>query len=548
MKKRLFGLALALVMVISLLPLTTLAEDPAPVKPRFDINDPNLSEEMTQAIEADKTYYVKFEDVTGGNKPVLVAQDAEAPTDNYMKFQFVDGVCKVTFHGVNYKPTAAHSGAFFEIAAAKDCSGAFPIELTLEGVNNISSEAASGIRFIFGNENNNTTITGNGSLNISMSYTKSTKLAMFQKKGGGDFIIKDTELNLTCSDSNTGLRMIISTGNIIIDHAKVTIAGNKGYALFSGGLSSASDDTNIGITIQKGSDVNIQYTNNVTVVQTAGRIEIASSNVEIRKSAQSVCFATSLPYLTGNYSSVQVLKVAGADPSMKDLSNYEVAEGTVLNSTDHKFSAYKVVHACVAASDDGDCTTEELCACGKVVAEVKTHIPGANADDCTKDTMCGNAGCTKVYEAHTATAHVKGEDDGDCTTPIMCTTPGCAQVAEAGAEKHTVTNRTDCSVAYNCEVCGKQAYAAGEHTPAADDGDCTTAVKCSICGKEAIAAKTHKYTDKNDTTCDNAGCTNTRKVEGTENPKTGDNTALVLMVSLMAVAAAAFVTTKKFAR
>lgn len=547
MKKRLLGLALALVMVISLLPLTTLAEDPAPVKPRFDINDPNLSEEMTQAIEADKTYYVKFEDVTGGNKPVLVAQDAEAPTDNYMKFQFVDGVCKVTFHGVNYRPTAAHSGAFFEIAAAKDCSAAFPVELTLEGVNNISSEAASGIRFIFGNENNNTTITGNGSLNISMSYTKSNKLAMFQKKGGGDFIIKDTELNLTCSDSNTGLRMIISTGNIIIDHAKVTIAGNKGYALFSGGLSSASDDTNIGITIQKGSDVNIQYTNNVTVVQTAGRIEIASSNVEIRKSAQSVCFATSLPYLTGNYSSVQVLKVAGANPSMKDLSNYEVAEGTVLNSTDHKFSAYKVVHECLVIDKDDTCLTAETCACGKEITPAKQHIAGTK-NDCTKNTPCGNPGCEQDYAQDAVAAHTPAADDGDCTTDIMCSVDGCTQVVTPGAEKHTVTNRTDCSVAYNCEVCGKQAYAAGEHTPAADDGDCTTAVKCSICGKEAIAAKTHKYTDKNDTTCDNAGCTNTRKVEGTENPKTGDNTALVLMVSLMATAAAAFVCTKKFAR
>ena len=33
-----------------------------------------------------------------------------------------------------------------------------------------------------------------------------------------------------------------------------------------------------------------------------------------------------------------------------------------------------------------------------------------------------------------------------------------------------------------------------------------------------------------------------------ENPKTGDNTALVLVAALMVTAAAAFVTTKKFAR
>ena len=89
----------------------------------------------------------------------------------------------------------------------------------------------------------------------------------------------------------------------------------------------------------------------------------------------------------------------------------------------------------------------------------------------------------------------------------------------------------------------------GACVPAADDGDCTTEIKCSLCGKTTTAGEAaHKYTDKNDTTCDNAGCTNTRKVEGTENPKTGDNSAIAVVAALMVTAAAAFVTTKKFAR
>jgi hypothetical protein len=226
------------------------------------------------------------------------------------------------------------------------------------------------------------------------------------------------------------------------------------------------------------------------------------------------------------------------------------------------------------AGEGGDCTKGIVCVCGyTITAGAPAHVAGAGADDCTKDTMCGNAGCTKVFEAAKGTAHEAGEDDGDCTTDIKC--KNCEQVAVKGAEKHTYT-RTDCSKEAVCTVCNKVVAKAGEHSggtatckdkakcevcgatygelaackPAADDGDCTTAIKCSVCGKETTAGQAaHKYTDKADTTCDNAGCTNTRKVEGnaTENPKTGD-TALVLIACLMMASAAAFVCTKKFAR
>jgi LPXTG-motif cell wall-anchored protein len=119
-------------------------------------------------------------------------------------------------------------------------------------------------------------------------------------------------------------------------------------------------------------------------------------------------------------------------------------------------------------------------------------------------------------------AHKPAADDGDCTTAITCSNEGCKVVTTP---------------------------AKAAHTPAADDGDCTTDIKCSVCGKTTTAGEAaHKYTDKNDTTCDNAGCTNTRKVEGTENPKTGDNSAIAVVAALMVTAAAAFVTTKKFAR
>jgi len=150
------------------------------------------------------------------------------------------------------------------------------------------------------------------------------------------------------------------------------------------------------------------------------------------------------------------------------------------------------------------------------------------------------------------------------------------------AKQHTPGTRTDCSVAANCTVCGKEAIPAGQHSggtatcktkakcatcgkeygelgacaPAADDGDCTTAIKCTVCGKETTPAKTaHAYTDNKDASCNNEGCTKTRVVEtpndGTNgSPATGDTMNLplwfgILGVSLIGFVAVLFLTKKK---
>ncbi len=91
---------------------------------------------------------------------------------------------------------------------------------------------------------------------------------------------------------------------------------------------------------------------------------------------------------------------------------------------------------------DDDCTTAEICACGYVIKNAKSH-----SFDNVCDTDCNNVGCN-----HTRTiTHTPNEDDGDCTTPIHCSI--CDTITTEGRTAHTGGEAT-CSAQAKCEVCG----------------------------------------------------------------------------------------------
>lgn len=568
MKKRILGLALALVMIISLLPLTTFAATP---QPKFILSDVNLTDGILEGdVLAGTPVYIVYENVEEGGqvigtKPVLATG---TPTDNYILLAFdnTQNVLNITFKNITYNRTAT-TKAFLTITnnTGADYNNEFAVALTLEGTNTISGENTN---LIFENAGA-LTITGSGSLNIDTHLASSSAL----HKRTGDLTIKDTTVNIVLAeDKSSTTGCIVADGQITFDNANIDINGYKCYMVKTGpDYKTLSDDTTKGITIKNGSNVKI-VGGNTCVVNTNGEFLIENSSVEISKATVNKQPAfNKAPKVDGSHSSV-MYGARAAD------TVYDLEAGTPITTTSN-ILFFKAVHECVPVEpDDGDCMTALKCsACGNDILPAKdAHIAGANADDCTKDTICGNEGCTQVYAPKTADAHVPGADDGDCTTAVKCTTAGCEKNAIEAKPHEGKDGTYSCDQAHPCKNCDKNYREAGQHigggteatcqkkavcscgqeygelaacTPAADDGDCMTAVKCSVCGKETKAAeKAHKYTDKNDTTCDNAGCTNTRKVEGTENPKTGDNTALVLMVSLMATAAAAFVCTKKFAR
>ena len=581
MKKRILGLALALVMIISLLPLTASAA--AMPKFRFYdnlINPDGSTHYLESYFNSSKTVYIVFENVYDtdgttllGNKPVIAT---ETPTDNYIKYAFADDVATITIKNVNYKRTP--TGGDYILYIVKNGSSytnEFDVVINLEGTNVF--EAASSGYFHFENKGD-LTFTGPGSLSITTSAGGRGVINRVLSEAG-TLYIKDTTLYINNTYGSAVTACIVNNGPVVIENSTLTMESVKSRGIVtSGKYNTVPTETSYGISI-KGSTVSSTTEGGSIQLVTAGPITIESSNTEFRKGTGNTDpFGYSVPVLSGTHSSVQYVKLGGNDPQYQNWDNpLEAGADLTVKEADndkryeYKYIGFKTVHECAAQADDGDCTTAIKCACGKEAAPAKQHA--GVVTDCTKDTMCTNAGCTKVYAAKLGTAHTPVADDGDCTTDIKCA--NCDQVATKGAEKHvwdrancdavgTCTNAgctktieagahsggtATCKDKAKCTECGKEYGELGACAPAADDGDCTTDIKCSVCGKTTTAGEAaHKYTDKNDTTCDNAGCTNTRKVEGTENPKTGDNTALVLMVSLMAVAAAAFVTTKKFAR
>ncbi len=417
MKKKLLALAMAVVMIISLLPVTAFAGE-LPVRARFDINDPNLTKELSTYIDAGKTYYVKFVDVEGtnGNMPVLLDQDADVPTDNYMKFQFVDGVCQVTFNKIDYRPTAKHSAAFLEFTTqTSNYSNVWPVVVTLEGENNISGDYAYGIRIIFSNDAA-TTITGNGSLNINMSYPSETKLNLIQQSKKHNLTIRDAELNLTCTDSGKGLRMISSVGNIIIDHSKVIMNGNYGSAFYSGSSSSASTDTNIGVTIQNGSDVTINYSQNVTPITTAGSIVIDNSTTYI---AKKLTFAAKVMPRTPIVINCASAQYCGTNQVWTD---YDMEGGstctftgfqTVMNGYTEPEEPEECEHVF-----DKDCTTADTCAnCEAVAEKADAHVFDK---DCTTADTCANCEAVAAHDFSVIKKIVKPTDKARGYTRYKC--------------------------------------------------------------------------------------------------------------------------------
>lgn len=658
MKKRILGLALALIMVISLLPMTTFAADTPMAK--VTVND-DLGNVSDFVGGSKATWYVAFVDVLDADNKVIGTKPVKAtaqPTDNYIALSYDDAnaILDITFNNVNYMRTAYKSG-FLTVTNNSNYTKAFDVRVTLNGDNyitgtNHSTNAKMYVKF----ENSKTvTFTGSGSLNINSYQTSGD---MISAENATEFKVSNTTLRLY-NDSgfyrapSSTIYGINVKGNIVIEGGNVSIRTHKGPGLKASSTSS--------ITIQKGSEVYLEG-GSTAVVEPISGLSIDNSSVKITKAAgNETSIFTKLPAITGKYST-KTLKINKTTSTIEELglqTGSDIAKKTFeLNLVhDHGRTDCTQAYTCpdcgkqfaanehVFVAEDFNCTTAVKCAVAGCTAEAITayadHVAAEDDFDCTSSTMCANgffcdnrfveyikehkseafeakpASCTEVgWDAGTgctrtgcyvnktiipATGHTPDADDGDCTTPILCVT--CQAEVNAGAASHTGGTAT-CTKKAVCDVCQKEygelaphepkegTYLcsedhpcanctgnyreAGTHVgggteatcqkkavckcgeeygelgackPEADDGDCTTPVKCSVCGKETKAAeKAHKYTDKADTTCDNADCKNTRKVEGTENPKTGDNTALVLMVSLMATAAAAFVCTKKFAR
>ena len=185
----------------------------------------------------------------------------------------------------------------------------------------------------------------------------------------------------------------------------------------------------------------------------------------------------------------------------------------------------------VPEEDDGDCTTDLLCAeCGWVMVEgLESHTPAEDDDDCSTPVTCVhcptvmvealehdfNEGWNATHEEHYHVCrngncsvdqgrgnHVPEEDDGDCTTDVLCAE--CGWVMVEGLESHTPeADDGNCTTAIQCSVCDTvTTEAKAEHTPGEDDGDCTTEQTCTECGLVVIESREAHEDGNMDGACD----------------------------------------------
>ena len=546
MKKKMLCLVMAILMIVSLLPVTAMAAN-APSAVGVRIHGEDLYAWPTDGGAA--TYFKVVNNLftAGGSE-----------SDYNLKVSYADGVLDVVFKDIDITRSVNYAMFNFGYYSNTDVFN-YDVRITLVGENKING----GGGYHLANTTTGTlTITGPGSL-YACTADQVAVLRVFQ----GDLIIKDT--TVTIEQKNGGYAgILMDKGSLTVDNSTLTVNAFGGSCVSFGefqGIGTAEQ----GCYIKNNSTVAMESLSyHRGLIHTAGPIVFENSNVDLRGTYG--CMATNkAPELKGNVTAMYKNAV------MPDYEAFDVAAGTPFGDGCAHGDSYpylKVTHTHVAEADDNDCTTATKCACGyEMAAAQAAHTPAEDDGDCTTDILCANAGCKQVCVPASASAHVPGEDDGDCTTAVKCV--NCDQDAIPATEHVGEDGEFDCSVAHPCKNCDKNYREAGSHVggtatckdkavctncgtaygelgdcvPAADDGDCTTAVKCSICGKEVTAAKTHAYTDNKDASCNNAGCTHTRTIEGSGtngNPQTGD-VVLTLFVVLMMASAAAFVFTKK---
>ena len=559
MKKRILSWVLALALIISLLPAVTVL----PVKAAAVSKSVYLwgttatvdNDDATADVPA--ALYWKTEE--GSTEAPVAVTDPAAGWN--ISFAIIDGKATLTLKDAYFN----YGNYFLWIGS----SYAGDLEIVYEGENNITTTGAKDsvikasnsqkkpyVKFIggkddvlnlsgnkadswvvslnFGNHNDET-----GSRvaflggNVNITRTNNGKYGAFSVTGA-HVLIEDCNLKVTSKKAVSALchaavQFVPDVNSkdreIIVRNSTFTIETSCIMGLLLGSNSNGTLGSKFNDIHVEGSKSKISITVSNTYGSTAfARGGIVAKDIIMNGGALEVKATTSMDGATMN---AVVLKGEGV--TAPDMSGYVGEYNMYLEEEGEPVTAFAASSYFKVAFKP--CTTHA----GKVT-------------DCTKDAPCTNPGCPEnFYTAPANAAHEAEADDSDCTTGIKC--KNCDVIVTPGAEKHNDT-RTDCGVAGTCANTGcNHAFVAGQHNPAADDGDCTTDIKCASCGKVATKGQAeHKYTDKNDTTCDNAGCTKTRTVEGAENPTTGDNTALVLMATLMVAAAAAFVTSKKFVR
>ena len=258
MKKKLLGLALALVMIISLLPLSVLAEEAPLPTDQVQVKiyyAQKKSFTLTLKADTGAAYVAVNEDGTYGQWT-----GAEAPADKYVKYEYIAGepaTVKATFKNFNVDSTDAGNGGYTAHTMTFKKGGApYNILIELIGDNSIIQSKAACLELESGG---NATITGSGSLTLSTSDGGDSVRSIYF--AGEELLIKDTTVNFNLEKAATGLKNgIVSQGSVTLDNVKSNSTVFKGCMIFLGTSAKTAnmyaEDSKYKVTI-KNCDINL---------------------------------------------------------------------------------------------------------------------------------------------------------------------------------------------------------------------------------------------------------------------------------------------------
>lgn len=522
MKKKILGLLLALCLVVALLPVTAFAAtakitvtmngltwtDVAEGTHKYATTDAATGT-ATECLETDN-WNVHL-DYTAGQTPTLYLKNATlnaAKVTNGTETVVVPAL-KVATDGA-FVLNSVEGTTNTLTSTVLSTYNAYPLYLLAKG-----GTIVTGTGKLIGNSaaDNDGPATNHAAAAVGTPYNLTFKNADVE------FMVKDASYHPCIAIAGSGDTEANMPGLLVIEGGNMVLTNpSSGRAIaylpnaWAQGTSIVSAQTAKNVTIKNGANVKISGKGNASPVAAAGGVIVENATLEIDMNAtngQTGWTGAELPkfpqiigkhtveYRVANKGNV-LKSFLSADTADADY----IAPGTDMTAVESYLRYLKIYHTCTAGTD---CTVAGTCAdCGKVFEAKESHKFDG---DCTTADACQNDGCTVKAEAKAAHAF-----DADCTTADKCA---------------------------NCDVMAK----AGAHI---FDNDCTTADKCTSCGAAATAEKAHKYADNKDTTCDNEGCKNVRKIEEAgKNPQTGDNTALVLCVVALLTSAIALVLTKK---
>ena len=323
MKKRILSLALALLMIISLLPVTAFA---AAVE--TETRMPKLSKIGNisgSGLSDKKSVYYTFvddKDEAGnvlGQKPKKLDSAPEI-LENCIRLYWKksDNKLTITFYSINYNASDDPDNFLYitrNTTTSYKYSRAFDVEIKLVGTNVINSGVikfeSSGKLSIIGEPGSSLTYTCHASAN-----------SMIQKNYASDeLLIKDANITLTNTYVGSPTAVICNNGNVTIENSTVTMYTGAGYGIIcASGYDKAAADHEV--KIQKGSNVlieggllqedgSVEYHSGQPMIATKGKITFDNSNVELHRAdtggeTNNYSVIRMAPEFIGNYTRIQV--------------------------------------------------------------------------------------------------------------------------------------------------------------------------------------------------------------------------------------------------